>query len=671
MFDATKPPVQFSANNPPAIVSSTVIDAIEKGTEAFEITIGRMGKRYLSYADFHAYQTRMRNHIVANKYANVWVFLGGGKEQPLTSKILTPHGWTTMGDVSVGDTICHPKEGTSRVTKTYPQGLKQVYKITFTCGATVECGENHLWEVTHWKSRIPSLKRITKVMSTKELLTKKYSKRYRISSLANVKGAPLIPFVFDTIVRTNKVVEQKCISVDATDGLYITDNYVVTHNTIGTLTAFDDMQKLGWVKKMLVVAPKKVCELTWDDECTKWEHLRERNFTFSKMLGGEKKKQQALFSDADIYLVNYESINWLVNQLDRYFIKQNLPLPFDFLVWDEVSKMKRKDSNRFKLFKPILPYFERILGLTASPASNGLQNVWAQSFVTDMGARLGVDYEQFLSKYFRNEGGLHGKWIPYDEGETRDMIATALSDNTLEIPQEGNLVLPPIHEQIITVTLPKKKMEEYLKLEQQFFTELDNGTEIDVFNEASLANKLLQFSNGIVYHTPDPTNPKYREEIPIHDEKYKAFKEIYESTGDEPIFLVYNFTSELEKLKKMYPDARVLVGCDEEESIEIRDLFNAGKLKLVITHPASSGYGINLQGSCSTVVWFGIPYNQEHFEQTIGRIWRQGQLRPVRLMLILAKDTRDFMVHQMLHDKTNTQNKLKKALRELRLKLGL
>ena len=293
--------------------------------------------------------------------------------------------------------------------------------------------------------------------------------------------------------------------------------------TIIALSAFMALQKLGLARKMLVVAPKKVCELVWDDECTHWQHLRERKFTFSKMIGSEKKKQLALFAEADIYLVNYESIGWLTAQLKQYFIKQNQPLPFDYLVWDEVSKMKRKESNRFKDFVDILPHFSRRVGLTASPSSNGLMNVWAQSYMTDMGMRLGCSYDQFLSKYFHNEGGQYGKWVCHDEGATRTMIVNALADNTLEVPMKGNLDLPPISEQVITVTLPPKRMREYLSLERQFFAEMDNGTTLDVFNEASLANKLLQFANGIVYSVPDPAHPEMREEIPIHRKKYEAF----------------------------------------------------------------------------------------------------------------------------------------------------
>jgi len=450
--------------------------------------------------------------------------------------------------------------------------------------------------------------------------------------------------------------------------------------TVIVLTAFIMMRRMGLVKRMLVVAPKRVCELTWDDECTKWSHLINERITFSKMLGSEKKKRQALFTDADIYLVNYESLSWLISDLKHYYINQGIELPFDMIVWDEVSKMKNKTSIRFKEMThapklnefPLLSYFKRRIGLTASPASNGLDNTWAQSYVTDLGQRLGVSYDQFLSKYFQNVGGQYGsKWVPWSEDETRNMIVRALHDNTLIIPAEGNLDIPPLYEQVIQVALPPAKMKEYINLETKFFAEMDDGKTIDVFNEASLASKLLQFANGIVYTYPDPTNPDYREEVSVHTKKFEAFRDIYDSTGEEPIFLVYNFTSELNKLKKMYPDARVLVSCSEAEAIEIRDLFNAGKLKLVITHAQSAGYGVNLQGACSIVVWFGLPYNQEHYEQTIGRIWRQGQTKPVRLMLLLAKGTRDFVVRDTLSDKTNAQNKLKNALLVFREKLGL
>lgn len=445
--------------------------------------------------------------------------------------------------------------------------------------------------------------------------------------------------------------------------------------TIVTLTAFGDMQIMGLAKKMLVVAPLRVCELQWEQEMNKWEHTHE-HFKFSKMIGSAKKRQAALFSEADIYMVNYESLGWLALQLDQYFIKQGLPLPFDFIVFDEVSKMKAANTSRFKAFaEPICPHFPRRSGLTASPASNGATNLWGQFFCLDSGERLGKTYKGFTERFFRKLDGEYGKYVPFQskpfiEGDrviqqsSLEMIVSKISDMTLEVPADGNVEMEPLTILDITVTLPPMKMKQYLELEKDFLVTLDNGSEVEVFNSASLGSKLLQFSNGIIYNYPDAANPDYRTEESVHTKKYEALDEIVEDAGDEPIFLVYNFTSERDEIMRKYPDAKCMAGASEEEAVELQNRFNSGELKMLITHPLSSGYGLNLQKACAIIVWFGMNYNLELYEQTIGRINRQGQKRPVRCYRILAKDTMDQVVSDALKEKDKQQTKIKKLMND-------
>ena len=439
--------------------------------------------------------------------------------------------------------------------------------------------------------------------------------------------------------------------------------------TVCTLTAHQQLRKTGASRTMLVVAPLTVCNLTWEHEINKWSHLESVRIGY--MTGSIKNKTAVLFGDYDIYLTNYESLTWLSTELLTYFINQNYALPFDMIVFDEISKMKRHESKRFKAFTQMLPYFNRRVGLTASPASNGLQNVWGQIYCLDLGKRLGMSFSQFRSKYFHNEGGKFGKWLPYDEGETRSMIVKAISDMTITIQAEGNIVLPKLTEHIIEVTMTPKQMREYLELEREFYLRLDSGEEIDIVSEQAIAVKLLQYANGILYNYPDEFNPDLREEVFIHDKKFKEFDRIYEETGDEPLFVVYQFRSQYNYLKKKYPDAETLVGASEDEMRDIRDRFNAGLIKMLIVHPASAGYGLNLQAKCRIIVNLGVGYNREQYEQTLGRIYRQGQKMPVEIYTILTHGTREQAVLKSLHEKGDCQQALKDALEEYRVEIGL
>ena len=443
--------------------------------------------------------------------------------------------------------------------------------------------------------------------------------------------------------------------------------------TVTSLTAFLELKEKGLAHKMLVVAPLRVCELQWEQECDKWEHLKGK-LTFAKMIGSSKKRQAALFSEADIYLVNYESLGWLTLQLTSYFVEQKRDIPFDVLTFDEISKMKRSESNRFVAFKPLISEFKRRWGLTASPASNGLQNLWAQFYCLDEGERLGVEFSQFTERFFHKEGGQYGKYIPHPESEddannpismsSKQMIVNRIKDITIEIPVEGNLDMPKLTVMDIIVTLPPGKYKQYVKLEQDFFVELDNGAIVEPFNSAALASKLLQFSNGILYNYPDELQPEYRVEESVHDKKYKALDDIITESGDEPIFLAYSFTSERRELLKRYPDAECLTGVKEEEAVDIMNRFNAGEIKLLIAHPMSAGHGLNLQYACSIVVWFGLNYNLELYQQFIGRIDRQGQTKPVRCYRILTRDTIDFAVRDALSSKDAVQEDLKSMIRQ-------
>lgn len=432
--------------------------------------------------------------------------------------------------------------------------------------------------------------------------------------------------------------------------------------TVSALTNIVQRQKAGKVKKVLIVAPLRVIQLTWKQEADKWDHTK--HLKFASMTGSPKKRQNALFSNADVYLTNFESLGWLALQLQTYWINQGQEIPFDMIIWDEISKMKRPESNRFKDFSPLIKHFKYSIGLTASPASNGLHNVWGQFFVLDSGQRLGREYDVFKQRFFHKEGGDYGKYVPYDN--TRDMIVDCVSDMTIQIGAEGHLELPEFQNIDIKINMTPKLMKGYLSLEQDFELELESGENLEVFNAAALASKLLQYSSGEVYTYPDPeARPDYRIIEFVHKLKDEALDTIIEDSGDEPILLAYNFSSERDRIMKKYPTSRCLTGASEEEAVEIMDKFNKGGIKLLLCHPLSAGFGLNLQQACSNIVWYGVPYNLESYEQTNGRIQRQGNKSShVKCFRILCADTMDEAVVAALAKKDAVQEDLKESMSE-------
>jgi hypothetical protein len=422
--------------------------------------------------------------------------------------------------------------------------------------------------------------------------------------------------------------------------------------------------------RMLIVAPKKVCELTWRQEAKKWAHTQ--SLTVENMCGGSKHRQYTLFSSkSDILLINYESLGWLQLQLNAYYINKGEELPFEYIVFDEVSKMKRQESKRFKEFSPICRYFKTRIGLTASPASNGIENVWAQIYLLDMGKRLGISFPAFRAQYFHKGSGAHGKWLPYDNEGTKMMVVNKIQDMTLILQSEGNVVLPKctVIDTYITLTAPK--MRDYLQLEAELFMQLENGQEFEVFNSVALSNKLLQVGSGRLYEQEDPDDISTRVTHKIHDLKYQELSQLMDETGEEPILLFYAFTSEKEVILKQHKgNVECMTGVDGDDAVMMMDRFNSGKTKLLIAHSASIGYGVNLQEACSIVVWFTATYNLEHYLQSNGRVDRQGQKNPVRIFRFIAKDTIEEYVFKRLSEKKLDEEGLKDMMLELQQKRG-
>jgi len=325
--------------------------------------------------------------------------------------------------------------------------------------------------------------------------------------------------------------------------------------------------------------------------------------------------------------------------------------------------MKRPESNRFIEFSKISPYFKYSIGLTASPASNGLINVWGQMFVLDNGQRLGTNYAEFKHNYFSHSGGKYAKYEPKDE--TRQWIANAIQDISIQMSSDDYLDMPKVVRLYREIKLPVKIMKEYERLEKDFYMELGDGNLLEVGNAVAVANKLRQLAGGIVYEQDDPEDISTRVSHKIHNKKFIELESYLNELQDEPCFLLYEFTSEKEEIMKRHPHAVCLTGVDHEEAVLIMGRFNAGEIKLLISHPLSTAYGLNFQKRCCHVCWFDIPWNLELYLQAIGRIARQGQTRPVFVTHIIASDTIENKVVKALAHKEKEENSFKEEVYKL------
>ena len=423
--------------------------------------------------------------------------------------------------------------------------------------------------------------------------------------------------------------------------------------TVVTLSAIRTLQMLNQSKAVLVVAPLRVCRTVWMQEARKWEHLE--GLRFSMVLGTADQRRQALFRRADIYLVNYENIPWLTSQIEHTWLAKGKYAPFDTVVWDEVSKMKNAGSRRTTAIARILPFFNRRIGLTGTPASNGLQDLHGQFLVVDNGARLGVHKTQFTDMYFHTNK-YNRKIEPLPTSEIQ--IKHKIGDITMQV--DGSVVdRPPFTYNDIHISLTAEKQEQYRLLEEEMFLELESGEEIEVFNAAAKTNKCLQFANGAVY-----TSPETRDWSAVHDEKLDALTEIVEETGDEPLLVAYSYKSDVDRITKRYPGAVNLTAAPHSDIESIVARWNQGGIKMMIGHPASIGHGMNLQQGGHNIVWFGLPWSLDLYEQFNARLYRQGQTAPVICHRILADNTLDLVVRDALVGKAVTQDGIREAIRQ-------
>lgn len=433
--------------------------------------------------------------------------------------------------------------------------------------------------------------------------------------------------------------------------------------TVITLTTVAHLISSGFLSAAVVIAPIRVCRLVWRQEAVKWSHLK--HMTFSAVLGDQDQRIRALMRPAQIYLLNYENLGWLATVLHTYFVAHGKPLPFNGIVWDEVSKMKNSSTERVKAYRKIAEHMKWATGLTGTPASNGYKDLHGQYLVVDKGARLGESKTAFKTRYYKKAGSF--KEIPYEDTESQ--IRELIGDMTLEMSAADYNKLPDLIVNNVDVELPKEAREHYDRLEMDYFTTLDSGTDIEVFNAAALTNKCLQVANGAAY--PISGMPLWE---PIHDAKLDALEEIIDEANGQPILCSYAYRSDAERIMERFKAINPinLTECHSERALNhAMDRWVRGECRLMIGHPASMGHGIDgLQKAGHIVVWFGLTWSLDLYEQMIARIRRQGQGAPVICHRIMARNTLDQAQALALDAKAVTQSSLRNAVKQYRLTRG-
>jgi len=429
--------------------------------------------------------------------------------------------------------------------------------------------------------------------------------------------------------------------------------------TIITLTSLAHLIRTQYLRGVVIVAPIRVIRLVWRQEAAKWQHTQ--HLKFSMVTGTRDQRTRALLRPADIYLINYENLGWLAETLQTYFVKKDKPLPFNGVVWDEISKCKNSATNRVKAVKKILDKFDWTTGLTGTPASNGYKDLHGQFLVVDKGQRLGVSKTAFRTRFYRKVGPY--KEVAYED--TEDTIKKLIGDITLEMSAEDYNPLPDLIVNNIEIEMPDDLRVKYDKMEREFFLQLDSGAEVEMFNQASLTNKCLQFSNGAMY--PVAGMPLWE---PIHDLKLDALEEIIDEAQGSPVLCSYAYRSDaariMEKFKHLDPIN--LTDCKSESALlNAMHRWKTNDCALMIGHPASMGHGIDgLQKNGHIVVWFGLNWSLDLYEQLNARVRRQGQGVPVICHRIMCQDTLDQAQALALDEKATTQQGLRNAVKQYR-----
>lgn len=418
--------------------------------------------------------------------------------------------------------------------------------------------------------------------------------------------------------------------------------------TVTTLTAVKDLKYNRFqVRKVLVIAPKKVAEGTWTKEKDKWDHTK--MLRVSPVLGSLAKRIRALNTPADIYIINRENVVWLVDYYRNAW-------PFDMVVVDESSSFKSHKAKRFKALASMSGHIDRLVELTGTPSPNGLNDLWSQVFLLDGGERLGRKYTQFRERYF--DPGDRGNNVIYNykaKPGSESSILEKISDICISMKAEDYLQLPDITYHQIPVELDPKSAKAYYDLEKKMVLALPEvEEEISVTSAAALSNKLLQLANGAMYDEDHNVHE-------IHSCKIEAFMELIESLQGKPALVFYNYQHDRDRLLAALKGSGLRVR--ELKTTQDEDAWNNHEIDILLTHPASSAYGLNLQQGGNHVVWFGLNWNYELYTQANKRLHRQGQTEKVIIHHLVCSGTRDEDVMQALERKDDVQNWVMESLK--------
>lgn len=420
--------------------------------------------------------------------------------------------------------------------------------------------------------------------------------------------------------------------------------------TISTLTAIEELKyDYCEIDTVLVIAPKRVAETVWEEEAKKWDHTK--HLTFSKIIGTERQRLAALKVKADVHIISRDNIAWLCS---LYAAK----LPYDMLVIDELSSFKAHQTQRFKSLRLARPWFKRVVGLTGTPAPNGLINLWSQMYLIDRGERLEKTITAYRSRYFRP--GASNGYVVYSYNLLSDserLIQERIKDICISMRAEDYLEMPERIDNFVRVTMPDKLMDAYKKFEQEnvitLANEIEEGTTtVNAVNAAALSNKLLQFANGAMYD-------ENKNVVPIHDLKLEALKEIIEAADGKPVLVAWTYQFDRDRIKNYF---RSMAPRELKTAEDIND-WNAGKVQLMLAHPASAGHGINLQAGGNIIVWYGLTWSLELYQQFNARLYRQGQKQRTIIHHIVNTGTHDEDVVRALKSKDKTQNNLMNSIK--------
>ncbi|RMD03221.1 DEAD/DEAH box helicase [Clostridium autoethanogenum] len=395
------------------------------------------------------------------------------------------------------------------------------------------------------------------------------------------------------------------------------------------------------ISKVLVIAPLRVADSTWQDEIKKWGHLK--NLKISKVLGSKKERAAALYKKADIYTINRENVPWLVD-----FYKNDWP--FDMVIIDELSSFKSPSAKRFRALKKVRHKIKRIVGLTGTPAPNGLLDIWSQIYLLDGGERLGRAFTGYRSRYFHPQkyinGGIPTDYVLNDDAEEK--IYSKISDICISMKALEYLKMPECILNKVEVELSEKEMELYRQLERDLLLPFEDS-DVDAANAAVLTNKLLQMASGAVYD-------EFGDVKQIHDKKIDALEDLIEAANGKPVLVYYGFKHDRDRVKKRFDVGEINTSEDIAR-------WNSGKMQIALCHPASTGHGLNLQNGGCTIIWFSLTWSLELYQQANARLWRQGQNHTVVIHHIIAKETIDERVMRALEDKNISQKALIEAVK--------